>query len=106
MLLQGCLAPIQVIIPSNSLLDPSESAAVVGGNVLTSQRIVDTIFQAFQICAASQGCMNNITIGDSKFGYYETVAGGSGAVSIVLQMRRFISTIFLLFFKGPNMVRY
>jgi len=76
---QGCLAPIQVIIPHNSLLDPSENAAVVGGNVLTSQRIVDTILDAFQICAASQGCMNNITIGDLSFGYYETVAGGSGA---------------------------
>ncbi|XP_037051875.1 5-oxoprolinase [Bradysia coprophila] len=76
---QGCLAPIQVIIPTNSLLDPSENAAVVGGNVLTSQRVVDTILEAFQVCAASQGCMNNITIGDSQFGYYETVAGGSGA---------------------------
>lgn len=49
-----------------------------------SQRVVDTILQAFQICAASQGCMNNITIGDLHFGYYETVAGGSGAVSIAL----------------------
>jgi 5-oxoprolinase (ATP-hydrolysing) len=76
---QGCLAPITVIIPKNSILDPSEGAAVVGGNVLTSQRIVDTVFSAFQTCAASQGCMNNITIGDEKFGYYETVAGGSGA---------------------------
>lgn len=46
--------------------------------------MVDTILQAFQICAASQGCMNNITIGDLRFGYYETVAGGSGAVSIAL----------------------
>lgn len=53
--------------------------AVVGGNVLTSQRIVDVVFKAFQVCAASQGCMNNITIGDDRFGYYETVAGGSGA---------------------------
>lgn len=75
------MAPIQVIIPSNSILDPSEDAAVVGGNVLTSQRVVDTILEAFQTCAASQGCMNNITIGDMTFGYYETVAGGSGAVS-------------------------
>lgn len=49
-----------------------------------SQRVVDTILQAFQICAASQGCMNNITIGDLNFGYYETVAGGSGAVSTVV----------------------
>lgn len=76
---QGCLAPISLVIPANSILDPSAGAAVVGGNVLTSQRIVDTVLQAFQVCAASQGCMNNITIGDEQWGYYETVAGGSGA---------------------------
>lgn len=49
------------------------------GNVLTSQRIVDVVLKAFQTCSASQGCMNNITVGDDKWGYYETVAGGSGA---------------------------
>lgn len=76
---QGCLAPIQVVIPKNSILDPSEGAAVVGGNVQTSQRIVDTVLKAFRVCAASQGCMNNITIGDDQWGYYETVAGGAGA---------------------------
>uniref|UniRef100_A0A182Q3G2 5-oxoprolinase n=1 Tax=Anopheles farauti TaxID=69004 RepID=A0A182Q3G2_9DIPT len=76
---QGCLAPIEVIIPPGSILDPSEGAAVVGGNVLTSQRVVDTVFAAFGTCAASQGCMNNVTIGDEGWGYYETVAGGSGA---------------------------
>lgn len=76
---QGCLNPIKVIIPKNSILDPADDAAVVGGNVLTSQRIVDVVLSAFQVCAASQGCMNNITLGDERFGYYETVAGGSGA---------------------------
>ncbi|CAH1735140.1 unnamed protein product [Chironomus riparius] len=76
---QGCLNPIDVIIPDNSILNPSEGAAVVGGNVLTSQRIVDVILKAFNVCAASCGCMNNITIGDEKWGYYETVGGGSGA---------------------------
>ncbi|VVC94662.1 unnamed protein product [Leptidea sinapis] len=70
---QGCLKPVKVIIPPNSILDPSEDAAVVGGNVLTSQRVVDVILKAFQ------GCMNNLTVGDSGWGYYETVAGGSGA---------------------------
>lgn len=60
---QGCLKPINTIIPKNSFLNPSEDAAVVGGNVLTSQRIVDVIFKAFQACAASQGCMNNISFG-------------------------------------------
>jgi len=76
---QGCLNPVTVKIPEGCLLDPSENAAVVGGNVLTSQRIVDVVLLAFEACAASQGCCNNITFGDENFGYYETVAGGSGA---------------------------
>lgn len=75
------MTPVQIIIPKGSLLDPSESAAVVGGNVLTSQRIVDVVFKAFGVVAASQGCTNNVTFGGSGWGYYETVAGGSGAVS-------------------------
>ena len=79
--MQGCLKPIEVIIPSGSLLDPSDDAAVIGGNVLTCQRVVDVVFKAFSACAASQGCMNNTTFGDDSFGYYETVAGGAGAVS-------------------------
>uniref|UniRef100_T1IES8 Hydantoinase_B domain-containing protein n=2 Tax=Rhodnius prolixus TaxID=13249 RepID=T1IES8_RHOPR len=76
---QGCLNPVKIIIPSNSILDPSDNAAVVGGNVQTSQRIVDVILKAFATCAASQGCMNNITFGQSDWGYYETIAGGAGA---------------------------
>lgn len=76
---QGCLHPVKTIVPPGSLLDPSDNAAVVGGNVLTSQRIVDVIFKAFKTCAASQGCCNNITFGQENWGYYETVAGGAGA---------------------------
>lgn len=76
---QGCLAPIRVIIEPGSLLDPSENAAVVGGNVLTSQRITDVILKAFKAAAASQGCMNNLTFGNEHFGYYETIGGGAGA---------------------------
>ena len=86
---QGCLKPIKVIIPPDSFLSPSDKAAVVGGNVLTSQRVTDVILKAFQACAASQGDCNNLTFGfggnlegekDVKgFGYYETIAGGSGA---------------------------
>ncbi|KAF5590750.1 5-oxoprolinase (ATP-hydrolyzing) [Fusarium pseudoanthophilum] len=88
---QGCLKPIHVKIPPKSILSPSPGAAVVGGNVLTSQRITDVIFKAFQACAASQGCCNNLTFGFGGnqdgteavkgFGYYETIAGGSGAGS-------------------------
>ncbi|KAG5890200.1 hypothetical protein JTB14_010662 [Gonioctena quinquepunctata] len=76
---QGCLAPVKINIPKGSILDPSDNAAVVGGNVLTSQRIVDVVLKAFRVCAASQGCMNNITFGSDSWGCYETVAGGSGA---------------------------
>lgn len=86
---QGCLAPVRINIPPNSLLSPSPGAAVVGGNVLTSQRITDVVFRAFEACAASQGCCNNLTFGFGGnvagkemvkgFGYYETIAGGSGA---------------------------
>ncbi|KAL2343816.1 hypothetical protein Fmac_005101 [Flemingia macrophylla] len=76
---QGCLVPVKILIPEGSFLSPSDSAAVVGGNVLTSQRITDVIFTAFQACACSQGCMNNFTFGDDTFGYYETIGGGSGA---------------------------
>ncbi|KAH7326078.1 Hydantoinase/oxoprolinase [Stachybotrys elegans] len=86
---QGCLKPIHVKIPPQSILSPSIGAAVVGGNVLTSQRITDVVFRAFEACAASQGCCNNLTFGFGGnvtggesvkgFGYYETIAGGSGA---------------------------
>ncbi|KAI4367572.1 hypothetical protein MLD38_023295 [Melastoma candidum] len=76
---QGCLSPVRIHIPPGSFLSPSDKAAVVGGNVLTSQRITDVILTAFQACACSQGCMNNLTFGDDSFGYYETIGGGSGA---------------------------
>jgi 5-oxoprolinase (ATP-hydrolysing) len=70
------------VVPEGSFLKPSNGAAVCAGNVLTSQRIVDVIFLAFEACAASQGCMNNFTFGldgEGGFGYYETICGGSGA---------------------------
>jgi 5-oxoprolinase (ATP-hydrolysing) len=86
---QGCLKPVKVIIPKKSFLSPSGTAAVVGGNVLTSQRVTDVVLKAFQACAASQGDTNNLTFGFGGniegaeavkgFGYYETIAGGSGA---------------------------
>jgi 5-oxoprolinase (ATP-hydrolysing) len=76
---QGCLNPVIIIIPQNSLLWPSETCAVVGGNVTTSQRITDIILKCFKACAASQGDMNNFTFGNDSIGYYETIGGGSGA---------------------------
>ncbi|XP_058035032.1 5-oxoprolinase isoform X2 [Ahaetulla prasina] len=76
---QGCLSPVRIVVPESSILHPSLDAGVVGGNVLTSQRVVDVIFRAFEVCAASQGCMNNVTFGNEHIGYYETVAGGAGA---------------------------
>jgi len=76
---QGCLVPIEITVPDKTLLKPSDTAAVVGGNVLTSQRVTDVILQAFNAAACSQGCMNNLTFGDENMGYYETIAGGGGA---------------------------
>lgn len=75
----GCLKPVTIITKEGSVLNPSETAAIVGGNVTTSQRITDVIFKAFRAVADSQGCMNNFTFGDDTFGYYETIAGGAGA---------------------------
>ncbi|THX57369.1 putative 5-oxoprolinase [Aureobasidium pullulans] len=78
----GCIKPVDIVIPDGCFLHPSAGAAVCAGNVLTSQRIVDVIFRAFETCAASQGCMNNFTFGvdgEGGFGYYETICGGSGA---------------------------
>lgn len=75
----GCLAPVTLSIPEGSLLDPSPERAVAGGNVETSQRVVDVLLGALGRAAASQGTMNNVTFGDDTFGYYETVAGGAGA---------------------------
>ncbi|KAI8238988.1 hypothetical protein K4K55_002396 [Colletotrichum sp. SAR 10_96] len=87
---QGCLAPIDIVIPDGSILNPGAGLAVVGGNVLTSQRITDVVLMAFRASAASQGCCNNLTFGTGGkdpvtgehkdgFGYYETIAGGAGA---------------------------
>jgi 5-oxoprolinase (ATP-hydrolysing) len=75
----GCLAPVEILIPEGSLLDPPPGAAVVGGNVETSQRIVDVLLGAIGRVAASQGTMNNVAFGDQRFGYYETIGGGAGA---------------------------
>ncbi|REJ80302.1 MAG: hydantoinase [Planctomycetota bacterium] len=80
----GVLEPVEIILPRCLLNppaddDPEQCPAVVGGNVETSQRVVDVLLGALQIAAASQGTMNNLTFGDETFGYYETICGGSGA---------------------------
>lgn len=74
----GCMDPIELIVPQG-LLNPSPPAAVVAGNVETSQIIVDTLYRALGVMAASQGTMNNFTFGDGDKQYYETICGGSGA---------------------------
>ena len=75
----GCLEPVELFIPKGSLLNPDPDRAVCGGNVETSQRVVDVLLGALGLAAASQGTMNNFTFGDHSFGYYETIAGGAGA---------------------------
>ncbi|WP_406660450.1 hydantoinase B/oxoprolinase family protein [Methanolobus sp. ZRKC3] len=77
---QGCLKPIELIIPEASMLNPVYPAAVVAGNVETSQHIVDALLAALGVMAGSQGTMNNFTFGNHEFQYYETICGGSGAV--------------------------
>jgi len=76
---EGCLKPLEIIIPRGSMLNPVYPAAVVAGNVETSQIITDTLYGALGVMAASQGTMNNTTFGNENYQYYETVCGGSGA---------------------------
>ena len=76
---EGCLKPIRLIVPEGSMLNPRYPAAVVAGNVETSQAVVDCLYGALGVLAASQGTMNNFTFGDETRQYYETIAGGSGA---------------------------
>ncbi len=81
---EGFFRPVEIRVPAGLLdppfpADPARAPAVVGGNVETSQRIVDTILKAFGLAACSQGTMNNLVFGDGRFGYYETVCGGAGA---------------------------
>jgi N-methylhydantoinase B len=75
----GCLKPLDIIIPEGCMLNPTYPAAVVAGNVETSQTIVDALYGALGIMAASQGTMNNFTFGNEHYQYYETICGGSGA---------------------------
>lgn len=77
----GCMRPVRVRIPEGSLLSPEPQRAVAAGNVETSQRIVDVLFGALGLAAASQGTMNNITFGDDRVAYYETLGGGAGATA-------------------------
>ncbi len=82
----GVLRPIEIVLPT-CLLNPQSgptpetTPAVAGGNVETSQRVVDVLLGALGVAAASQGTMNNVVFGDATFGYYETICGGSGATA-------------------------
>jgi 5-oxoprolinase (ATP-hydrolysing) len=75
----GCLKPLDIVIPERSMLSPRYPAAVVAGNVETSQYITDTLYGALGVMAAAQGTMNNFTWGNERHQYYETICGGSGA---------------------------
>jgi 5-oxoprolinase (ATP-hydrolysing) len=76
---EGCLRPIDIVVPEGCMLNPRPGAAVVAGNVETSQVIVDALYGALGALAGSQGTMNNFTFGDDKRQYYETICGGAGA---------------------------
>jgi 5-oxoprolinase (ATP-hydrolysing) len=75
----GCLRPVTLVVPEGSMLSPRFPAAVVAGNVETSQVVTDALFAATGLLAPSQGTMNNFTFGNDRHQYYETIAGGSGA---------------------------
>jgi 5-oxoprolinase (ATP-hydrolysing) len=75
----GCLKPLNVIIPPDSMLNPNPPASVVAGNVETSTCITNAIYGALGVMAGSQPTMNNFTFGNDKYQYYETIAGGTGA---------------------------
>ena len=75
----GCLKPISILVPEGSMLRPRYPAAVVAGNVETSQVVTDALFGALGVMAGAQGTMNNFTFGNDRHQYYETIAGGSGA---------------------------
>jgi 5-oxoprolinase (ATP-hydrolysing) len=75
----GCLKPLEIIVPEGCLLNPVYPAAVVAGNVETSQAIVNALYGALGNMAAAQGTMNNLIFGNDRYQYYETIAGGSGA---------------------------
>jgi 5-oxoprolinase (ATP-hydrolysing) len=75
----GCLRPVDLVIPEGSMLRPRYPAAVVAGNVETSQVVVDALYGALGVMAGAQGTMNNFTFGDARRQYYETICGGSGA---------------------------
>jgi 5-oxoprolinase (ATP-hydrolysing) len=75
----GCLRPINIVIPKGSMLSPEYPAAVVAGNVETSQAVTDTLFGALDAMAAAQGTMNNLNFGNDKYQYYETICSGSPA---------------------------
>ena len=75
----GCLKPVELIVPEGSMLNPEPGAAVVAGNVETSQTVTDALFAATGRLAPSQGTMNNFTFGNAQHQYYETICGGSGA---------------------------
>ena len=75
----GCLKPLQLIIPPGSMLNPRYPAAVVAGNVETSQCLTDTLYGALGVMGASQGTMNNFTFGNDTYQYYETISSGTGA---------------------------
>jgi 5-oxoprolinase (ATP-hydrolysing) len=76
---EGCLKPIEIIIPPRSMLAPEYPSAVVAGNVETSQAITDSLYGALGVMAAAQGTMNNFTFGNERHQYYETICGGAGA---------------------------
>ncbi len=77
----GCMKPLRLVLPPDSMINPRYPAAVIAGNVETSQVIVDTLFGALGVMGAAQGTMNNFIWGNERYQYYETICGGAGATA-------------------------
>ncbi|OCK10279.1 5-oxoprolinase (ATP-hydrolyzing) [Thalassospira sp. KO164] len=88
----GCLKPVNLIVPEGSMLNPRYPAAVVAGNVETSQHVTDTLYAALGVMSGAQGTMNNFTWGNDTHQYYETICGGTGAGRIMMARRVCIRT--------------
>ena len=82
----GCLRPVELVIPKASLLDPDPGRAVVAGNTEVSQQVLNALFAAFGACAAAQGTMNNFLFGNARHQYYATIGGGMGAGPVQCHM--------------------
>ena len=86
---EGCLKPVNIVLPDDCMLKAQYPAAVIAGNVETSQIVTDTLYGALGVMAAAQGTMNNFFYGNDTYQYYETLCGGQGLARALMAPMRF-----------------